>query len=81
MIAAVLAAGFAYRIVFLLMPLSLDDDTTAYTELARNWFQHGIYGFFTGNVIQPSLVRLPGYPLFLGVVFSVFGWGHPRARW
>jgi hypothetical protein len=27
------------------MPLSLDDDTTAYTELARNWFHHGIYGF------------------------------------
>lgn len=78
-VAAVLAAGFAYRIAFLLMPLSLDDDTTAYTELARNWFQHGIYGFFNGNVIQPSLVRLPGYPLFLGLFFSVFGWGHPHA--
>jgi 4-amino-4-deoxy-L-arabinose transferase-like glycosyltransferase len=78
-VAAVLAAGFAYRIVFLLMPLSLDDDTAAYTELARNWFRHGVYGFFNGNVIQPSLVRLPGYPLFLGVVFSVLGWEHPRA--
>jgi 4-amino-4-deoxy-L-arabinose transferase-like glycosyltransferase len=78
-VAAVLAAGFAYRIVFLLMPLSLDDDTTAYTELARNWFRHGIYGFFNGDMIQPSLVRLPGYPLFLGAVFSVFGWGHPHA--
>jgi 4-amino-4-deoxy-L-arabinose transferase-like glycosyltransferase len=78
-VAAVLAAGFAYRIVFLLMPLSLDDDTTAYTELARNWFRHGIYGFFNGNVIQPSLVRLPGYPLFLGVFFSLLGWGHPHA--
>jgi hypothetical protein len=78
-VAAVLAAGFAYRIVFLLMPLSLDDDTTAYTELARNWFRHGVYGFFNGNVIQPSLIRLPGYPLFLGVFFSVFGWEHPHA--
>jgi hypothetical protein len=38
-----------------------------------------VYGFFNGNVIQPSLIRLPGYPLFLGVFFSVFGWEHPHA--
>ena len=72
-VAAVLAAGIAYRLLFLLLPLSLDDDTATYTELAHNWFRHGVYGFFNGNVIEPSLVRLPGYPLFLGLVFSVFG--------
>jgi hypothetical protein len=72
-VALVLAAGFAYRIVFLLLPLSLDDDTTAYSELARNWFQHGVYGFLRGGAIEPTLIRLPGYPLFLGTVFSVFG--------
>ena len=72
-VALVLAAGFAYRIVFLLLPLSLDDDTTAYSELARNWFQHGVYGFLRGGAIEPTLIRLPGYPLFLGSVFSVFG--------
>jgi 4-amino-4-deoxy-L-arabinose transferase-like glycosyltransferase len=78
-VASVLAAGFVYRLLFLVIPLSLDDDTGAYTELARNWFQHGVYGFFNGAAIEPSLVRLPGYPLFLGVVFSVFGWGHAHA--
>ena len=77
-VAGVLVAGFAYRILFLLLPLSLDDDTTAYTELAHNWFRHGTYGFFNGRVIAPSLIRLPGYPLFLGAVFSVFG-DHLRA--
>ncbi len=71
--AAILTAGFVYRLLFLLLPLSLDDDTATYTELAHNWFRHGVYGFFNGTVIEPSLVRLPGYPLFLGVVFSVFG--------
>jgi 4-amino-4-deoxy-L-arabinose transferase-like glycosyltransferase len=77
-VAAVLATGFVYRLAFLLMPLSLDDDTTAYMELARNWFRHGVYGFSKGASIEPSLVRLPGYPLFLGAVFSVFG-EHLRA--
>jgi hypothetical protein len=64
--------------VFLWMPLSRDDDTAVYAELARNWFQHGVYGFFRGGAIDPTLVRLPGYPFFLGVVFSVFGWDHLR---
>ena len=72
-VAAILAAGFAYRMLFLLLPLSLDDDTTAYTELARNWFRRGVYGFWNGGTIEPTLVRLPGYPLFLGAVFAVFG--------
>lgn len=71
--AAVLAAGFVYRLLFLLLPLALDDDTTAYIELARNWFRHGVYGFSQGATIAPTLIRLPGYPLFLGAVFSVFG--------
>ena len=48
-------------------------------ELARNWFHHGIYGFENGGVITPTLVRLPGYPFFLGLFFSVFGWGHTLA--
>jgi 4-amino-4-deoxy-L-arabinose transferase-like glycosyltransferase len=72
-VAGVLAAGFALRMYFLLLPVSHDDDTLAYAELARNWFHHGIYGFLQGGMIAPTLIRLPGYPLFLGVVFSIFG--------
>lgn len=72
-VAGVLAAGFALRMYFLLLPVSRDDDTLAYAELARNWFHSGIYGFLQGGTITPTLIRLPGYPLFLGVVFSVFG--------
>lgn len=72
-VAAVLTAGFALRIYFLLLPVSRDDDTAVYTELARNWFQHGVYGFLKSGRIDPTLIRLPGYPLFLGTVFSVFG--------
>ena len=72
-VTAILGAGFAYRLLFLLLPLAFDDDTATYTKLAHTWFRHGVYGFQKGSSIEPSLVRLPGYPLFLGAVFSVFG--------
>jgi len=72
-LAAVLAAGFALRLFFLLLPVSRDDDTAVYTELARNWFQRGVYGVTTAQGLRPTLIRLPGYPMFLGAVFAVFG--------
>ncbi len=77
--ALALAAGLALRLYFLLLPVTVDDDTAAYTQLADNWFHHGIYGFVHAGRIVPSLIRLPGYPLFLGVVFAVFGRDHIRA--
>jgi hypothetical protein len=72
-VALVLGAGLALRLYYLLLPVALDDDTAAYSQLAHNWFHHGIYGFVHGGQIVPSLIRLPGYPLFLGVVFAIFG--------
>lgn len=77
-IAAVLLAAFALRMYFLFLPVSLDDDTAVYAELARNWFHHGVYGFTNGGVIDPTLIRLPGYPFFLGVIFAIFGDNHLR---
>ena len=74
-----LAAGLLLRLWFLGHPMPSDDDTDVYAELARNLFHHGIYGFDTDGVIVPSLIRLPGYPLFLGLIFSVFGWGNFNA--
>ncbi len=78
LVALVLALGFAYRLFFLFLPVTVDDDSLAYAQLARNWFHHGVYGFFRNGHIAPTLVRLPGYPFFLGVVFSVFGAHHER---
>ncbi len=78
-IALVLAAGLALRLYYLFLPVTVDDDTAAYTQLADNWFHHGVYGFVHAGHIVPSLIRLPGYPLFLGVVFAVFGRDRIRA--
>jgi hypothetical protein len=68
-----LAAGLLLRLWFLQHPMPADDDTEVYAELGRNLLHHGTYGFDTDGVIVPSLIRLPGYPLFLGLIFSVFG--------
>ncbi len=75
-ILVLLIAGLALRIWLIFLPVTFDDDTTAYAELATNWFHRGVYGFSNGsltNPVEPSLIRLPGYPLFLGVIFSIFG--------
>jgi 4-amino-4-deoxy-L-arabinose transferase-like glycosyltransferase len=76
-----LLAGLVLRLYYVFLPVTFDDDTVAYAELATNWFHHGVYGFGNGSLtdpVAPSLIRLPGYPLFLGVIFSIFG-QHLRA--
>jgi len=71
-----LAAGLLLRIWFLRHPMPLDDDSDVYAELAKNLFHHGIYGIETDGVIDPTLIRLPGYPIFLGLIFFLFGAGN-----
>jgi 4-amino-4-deoxy-L-arabinose transferase-like glycosyltransferase len=71
-----LAAGLGLRLWFLWHPMPLDDDTDVYAELAKNLFHHGVYGIEADGVIDPTLIRLPGYPLFLGLIFALFGAGN-----
>ena len=75
----VLAAGLALRVWFVQHQMTPDDDSDVYAELAGNLFHHGIYGIATNGVIDPTLIRLPGYPLFLALIFSLFGWGNFNA--
>ena len=74
-----LAAGLLLRLWFLRHPMPSDDDTDVYAQLAKNLFHHGIYGFNAGSSIQPTLIRLPGYPLFFGLVFALLGEGNFNA--
>ena len=43
-----------------------------YGELAHNMLAHHVFGF-SENAIRPTLIRLPGYPLFLAACFLIFG--------
>lgn len=62
-----LAAGAVLRVLLIWFPRTFDDDTNTYIELGNNLVRHGVYGIRDGGVIVPSLIRLPGYPLFLGL--------------
>ncbi len=78
--ALALAAGLALRLWFITHVARIDGDTLLYGSIARNWMQHGVYGFAqSASGPVPTLIRLPGYPLFLMVCFRVFGVEHYTA--
>ncbi len=70
--AAALVAGLLLRLVFLHFHPRFSGDALTYGDLAHNVLAHHIFGF-TEDRIRPTLIRLPGYPLFLAACFAVFG--------
>jgi hypothetical protein len=72
-----LAAGLVLRLWFVTHAARIDGDSLIYGNIARNWLQHGVYGFAqTARGISPTLIRLPGCPLFLAACFALFGLDH-----
>src|SRR5438132_10077440 len=55
------------------------DDGRIYAQMARNVLEQHVYSHATEPPYEPSLIRLPGYPLFLATVYSVFGHGNNGA--
>ena len=72
-------AALGLRLVFLLRFPAVVTDSFIYGEIAKNWLQHGIYGLGGPGEISPTYIRLPGYPAFLALIFSIFGIDHYRA--
>ena len=73
-IAVALAVGFLLRLLFVLHVPRIAGDTLLYGDIAKNWMHHGVYGFAsTTSGPVPTLIRLPGYPMFLALCFAVFG--------
>jgi hypothetical protein len=68
-----LLAGVALRAWFVLHHPAFGGDTLLYGDLAQNMLGHHIYGFTEDQGIRPTLIRLPGYPLFLAACFVLFG--------
>jgi 4-amino-4-deoxy-L-arabinose transferase-like glycosyltransferase len=78
--ALALAAGLALRSWFITHAARIDGDTLLYGNIARNWMQHGVYSFTASpDIPVPTLIRLPGYPLFLIACFRIFGVDHYTA--
>ena len=72
-----LAAGLLLRLFFLSRYAHIQGDSLLYGDIAHNLLRHGIYGITNGSPapqpIRPTLIRLPGYPLFLALSFRLFG--------
>jgi multisubunit Na+/H+ antiporter MnhB subunit len=58
----------------------INGDALIYGGLAKNLLLHGQYAITDGSgALQSTLIRLPGYPLFLALCFSLFGMEHYNA--
>jgi 4-amino-4-deoxy-L-arabinose transferase-like glycosyltransferase len=69
----------ALRLLFLFRFPAITADSLIYGDIARNWWQHGIYGITDAGQVVPTCIRLPGYPAFLALVFSIFGMENYKA--
>jgi 4-amino-4-deoxy-L-arabinose transferase-like glycosyltransferase len=49
------------------------DDGKVYAQIARNILEQHVYSIETEAPYNPTLIRLPGYPLFLSGVYALFG--------
>ncbi|HEY0794179.1 MAG TPA: glycosyltransferase family 39 protein [Acidisarcina sp.] len=78
------AIGAALRLWFVHAYPVLDGDPLVYGDIAKNWLLHGVYGLSSQlidgtAVVHPTLIRLPGYPLFVAICFKLFGIENYRA--
>lgn len=68
-----LAAGLVLRLWMLKKLFLVTGDSLIYGEMARNLL-HGHYSrMLIDGVPFPTMIRLPGYPLYLAACFSLFG--------
>src|SRR5690348_17592504 len=74
-LSAALLVGLGLRLFFLWRFPSASGDTPYYEELARNWLYHGVYGFISNGLLSASAERMPGYPAFLAIIYSLAGPG------
>ncbi len=74
--AVVLALGLWMRLWMLNSFPQIFDDTYIYGNIASN-ILHGSYALTDGSgAVHGTLIRLPGYPLFLAGCFKLFGVGN-----
>jgi 4-amino-4-deoxy-L-arabinose transferase-like glycosyltransferase len=73
-------AGTALRLFFLLAYPEYDGDSGVYGTIAKNLLMHHAYAL--DRPFHLTLIRLPGYPVFLALIFNTFGMDNFGAvRW
>lgn len=72
--AVLLVAAFSFRAtVARVLATDEPDDGKVYSQIARNLLEQHVYSAEIEPPYVPSLIRLPGYPLFVAGAYSVFG--------
>lgn len=73
-------AGLGFRLFLALhLPNDEPDDGRLYARIALNVLDHRSYSIETEEPYSPTLIRAPGYPLFIAGVYAVFGHDNNRA--
>ena len=73
-VALALAGGAGMRLWTLKALPQFNGDTLLYGGMAKNLLLHGQFAISDANgVAHDTLIRMPGYPLFLALCFRVFG--------
>src|SRR5712691_2558394 len=60
-------------------PNDAPDDSKTYARIARNVLEQHSYSDSEAPPYEPTLIRLPGYPLFLAAIYKVSGHGNNGA--
>jgi hypothetical protein len=69
--ALAIVAGASLRLFFILLYSDFDGDSEVYGTLAKNLLLHHVYAL--DGPFRPTLIRMPGYPAFMAVVFAFCG--------
>ncbi|MGO9641561.1 MAG: hypothetical protein ACLP1Y_09690 [Candidatus Acidiferrales bacterium] len=75
-LAIALLFGLLLRLFFVLYLPVADVDSALYEELGQNVVEHHAYAYDSGTGLVSTDVRVPGYPLFLGFLYVLFGDSH-----
>jgi len=69
-----LLIALSFRLFLALrLPNDEPDDGRVYSQIARNVLEQHVYSIESRAPYTSTLIRLPGYPLFMAAIYSIFG--------
>ncbi|HEY4423490.1 MAG TPA: glycosyltransferase family 39 protein [Pyrinomonadaceae bacterium] len=78
--ALLIVIALSFRLfIALRLPNDEPDDGRVYSQIARNMLEQHVYSIESQAPYTPTLIRLPGYPLFVAAIYAVFGHGNNTA--
>src|SRR5690349_92009 len=69
----ILLGALVFRVVLASTVDNFSFDSAQYVTLARNLLRDGVFSVSEAPPLAPTMVRPPGYPLFLAAIFAVVG--------